>query len=85
MLGAVHPTVALAFPPVALTPLGAPGAVGAVGVTAFEALEAGPGPAPLVAATVNVYAVPSVSPVIVVLVVGGDPVIVVWGWAVLPM
>ena len=37
-----------------------------VGVTEFDATEAGPVPDPFTAATVNVYAVPTVKPVIVV-------------------
>jgi hypothetical protein len=37
----------------------------ALGVTEFDAAEAGPGPTPLVAMTVNVYAVPLVRPITV--------------------
>ena len=59
--GAVKLTLALAFPKVALTFCGAPGTP--AGVTLFEAADAGPVPMPLVAVTVKVYAVPSVSPV----------------------
>src|SRR5688572_205461 len=56
----------------------------AAGVTAFEAADAGPVPTALVAATRNVYAVPLVSPVTVVLVAGGVPVTVRTGCAVVP-
>ena len=49
----------------AVTPVGAPGTVAAVGITAAEELELGPMPTPLIAATVNVYAVPFVRPVTV--------------------
>jgi hypothetical protein len=55
------------------------------GVTALEAAESGPVPTELVADTLNVYVVPFVSPVIVVLVAGGDPDTVVGVWAVDPM
>src|SRR5215471_7113627 len=55
------------------------------GVTALDGAEAGPVPMALVAVTVNVYVVPLVSPVMVVLVAGGDPVTVVGGCAVEPM
>lgn len=41
---------------------GTPGAIAAVGVTAVEAEDADDVPAPFVAAAVNVYAVPDVSP-----------------------
>src|SRR5437868_4063301 len=49
----------------ATTPLGAAGGAGggAGGVSAAEGADAGPVPTLLVAVTVNVYAVPSVSPV----------------------
>ena len=63
--GAEKLTVALPLLPVAKTPVGAPGAI-AAGVTADEAADALPVAAPLVAATVNVYAVPFVSPVTVI-------------------
>ena len=62
--GAVQFSVADPSPAVPVTPVGAPGAVGAGrGVSAALALEAGPVPTALVAATVNVYVVPLVSPV----------------------
>jgi hypothetical protein len=54
-------------------------------VTAFEAAEAGPVPTAFVAETVNVYDVPFVRPVTVVVVDGGDPVTVVGACAVVPM
>src|SRR5215468_6650771 len=56
-----------------------------LGVTALDWAEAGPVPVALVALTVNVYVVPLVSPVMVVLVAGGEPVTVVGGCAVPPM
>ena len=43
--------------------------IGAAGVTAFEGTDAGPGPTPLLATTVNVYAVPFARPVTVI----GEP------------
>jgi hypothetical protein len=49
----------------------------AAGVTEFDAPDAGPVPTALVAVTVNVYAVPLVSPLTVALVAGGLPVTVV--------
>ena len=61
--GAVQLTVADPSPAVAPTPLGAPGTVaGATGVTALEAADSGPAPTLLIAATVKVYAVPLVNP-----------------------
>jgi hypothetical protein len=81
--GAVHDTVACPAPAVAVTPVGAPGA--AAGVTALDAADAGPVPAEFVAVTVNVYAVPFVSPVTLAVVAGGLPVTVVVGCAVAPM
>ena len=59
-------TVACALPAVAVTPVGAPGAD--AGVTLFDGADGGPVPIALVAVTVNVYAVPLVSPVITWLV-----------------
>jgi hypothetical protein len=50
--GAVHEMVAWPLPAVADTPVGAPGTV--MGVTLFEAAEAGPLPAALVAVTLKV-------------------------------
>jgi hypothetical protein len=53
--GATHDTVACPSPGTAVTAVGAPGAVAAAsGVTAVEGDDAGPGPTPLVAVTVNV-------------------------------
>ena len=61
--GAAQLTVACALPGTAVTPVGAPGAVpDPTGVTGDEGADAGPVPMPLVAVTVNVYAVPSLSP-----------------------
>ena len=50
--GAVHETSASVLPPVADTPVGAPGTV--AGVTVLETVEAEPVPTLLVAVTVNV-------------------------------
>ena len=65
--GAVQLTVACVFPAVARALVGAPG--GPAGVTLLEGEEAGPDPRALAAVTVNVYAVPLVSPVTVAEVV----------------
>jgi len=57
--GAVHDTDADAFPPTAVTPVGAPGTtMGPSGVTVPEAADAAPVPAEFVASTVKVYGVP---------------------------
>ena len=64
--GAVHVTDAEESPTAAVTPVGAPGR--SIGVTLFDGVDAGPVPAAFVAVTVNVYVVPSISPVTVVLV-----------------
>lgn len=62
-LGAVKETVACPFPAVAETAVGAAGTVtGRAGVTAVLAEEALDAPSLFVATTVNVYAVPFVSP-----------------------
>jgi hypothetical protein len=58
--GGLKLTVALPMAAFAVTSVGAPGTV--AGVMAFEGFEAGPVPTALVAFTVNVYAVPLVSP-----------------------
>ena len=47
---------------------------GPAGTTTFEGLDFGPVPIPLVAVTVNVYLVPSVSPCIVAGLEGDDDV-----------
>ena len=52
LTGAVKVTLAWALPPVAAPMIGAPGAVN--GVTLFDAADAGPMPAALVAVTVKV-------------------------------
>ena len=83
-VGAVQLTVAEAFPPVAVTPVGAPGTLGALGITALDADESGPVPLGFVADTLNVYVVPFVSPVTVVEVAGGLPVTVTGVCAVVP-
>ena len=61
--GAVKVTLAEPFPAVAVPMVGAPGKV--EGVAGGDGAEAGPVPSALVAVTVNVYAVPLVSPVTV--------------------
>ena len=60
--GAVKVTLACALPLVAVTAVGEPGTV--AGVTLFDAADGTLDPAALAATTVNVYAVPFVSPVI---------------------
>ena len=70
--GAVNATVAWAFPAVAVPMTGAPG--GPTGVALFDAADAGPVPAALLAVTVKVYAVPLVSPVTVMDVHGAGHV-----------
>ena len=62
-VGAVHDTVALPCPAVAITPVGLPGSP--EGVTLLDGLEAAPDPSTFVAVTVNVYGVPFVRPVTV--------------------
>jgi hypothetical protein len=52
LAGAVQETVALPFPALALTAVGAPGTV--TGVTLLEGSDAGPVPAALTATTVKV-------------------------------
>jgi hypothetical protein len=85
LAGAVQFTIAEVESATAATPVGAPGALLPVGVTEFDAADAGPSPPALPAVTVNVYAVPGVSPVTVVLVAGGEPVIVLAVCATPPM
>ncbi len=85
LLGAVQLTWADPTPAVAVTPVGAPGTLGALGVTELDGEDSGPVPAVLVADTVNVYAVPLVSPATVVEVAGGLPVTVTGVCAVVPM
>jgi hypothetical protein len=58
-----------------MTPDGVPGA--RAGVTALEGSDPTPGPTALVAVTVNVYAVPGVSPTTVVELDAGAPVTVI--------
>lgn len=65
LAGAVKLTTAEEFPAVAEGDKGALGAVG-FGVTALVVTDDGPVPTPFVAVTVNVYDVPSVSPVTVI-------------------
>jgi hypothetical protein len=61
--GAEKLIVACPLPAVALPMIGASGAL--MGITLFEATDAAPVPMALVAVTVNVYAVPLVSPLTV--------------------
>jgi hypothetical protein len=61
--GAVHDNETCPLPRVGVTEVGVPGVVN--GVTLDEAVENVPRPAPLIAATRNVYAVPFVNPVTV--------------------
>src|SRR5206468_1266529 len=56
-----------------------------VGVTGLEAVDWGPWPTALDAATRKVYVVPLVRPRTRADVPGGEPVTVVAGWAVEPM
>src|SRR6266480_2566962 len=56
-----------------------------VGVTGLEAVDWGPWPMALDAATRNVYVVPLVRPPTGAEVPGGEPVTVVAAWAVDPM
>ena len=63
LAGAFQVTAAWPFPGVAATPPGAPGApAGSTGVTAADGAESAPVPTALIAATVNVYAVPFARP-----------------------
>jgi hypothetical protein len=72
--GADHDNATWPLPGVPDTPVGAVGTVaGAEGVTADEAADCTLVPTELIAATVNVYAVPFVSPVTVKLV-AAEPV-----------
>jgi hypothetical protein len=64
--GADHDTTTCPSPAAPDTALGEPGTP--VGVTGDDAAESAPAPTALIAATVNVYAVPFVSPVTVKLV-----------------
>jgi hypothetical protein len=52
--GPVQLTVAEALPPLAVTPVGAPGTVGPLGVTTLDGDDSGPAPLALVAVTVKV-------------------------------
>ena len=61
MAGPVNETVATALPDVATPIMGASGTV-PTGVTLFDTADADPVPAAFIARTVNVYAVPFVSP-----------------------
>src|SRR5215210_1988377 len=69
----------------AVTPVGADGGTAVSGVTALECADTGPDPFGLTASTVNVYVVPVVRPVMVVLVGSGEPVTVFGACGVEPM
>ena len=75
-LGAVQLTIAAFESSWAETPVGVDGGTGASGVTELDCADSGPAPVWFEARTVNVYAVPAVSPLIVVLVAGGEPLTV---------
>jgi hypothetical protein len=85
LLGAVQDTVAVVSPALAVTPVGAAGTDSAVGVTELDAVDAAPLPTELVAVTVNVYAVPGVSPLMFALVTGGALLMVTGVCAADPM
>jgi hypothetical protein len=76
LTGAVQLAITDVVSAVAVTPVGAPGAAAPVGVTEFDGADAALVPPEFDAVTTNVYAVPDVRPVTVVLVAGGDPLIV---------
>jgi hypothetical protein len=85
LLGATQLTVIEPFPAVAVTAVGAAGGLsGRDGVTALEGAEGGLLATPLFAETVKVHVVPFVSPVIVAVLAGGDPLTTVGVWAVEP-
>src|SRR4051812_36804284 len=85
LLGSLQLTTAAPESPAAVTAVGALGATAPLGVTAAEAADCAPSPVGLDAVTRNVYAVPGVRPLIVVLVAGGVPLIVFGVCAVDPM
>jgi hypothetical protein len=85
LLGAVQPTNADFESACAVAPVGAPGADAPSGVTELDGADSGPEPAGFDACTMKVYEGPPLSPVTVVLVAGGEPVIVLGVWAVEPM
>ena len=62
--GGVNVTVACWLPGVAVPIVGAPGTV--LGVTLFDGADDAPVPTPLMAATLNVYAVPLARPFTVI-------------------
>ena len=64
LAGAANETVALAFPPTALTVVGAPGTE--AGVTLLDGADDEPVPTAFLALTVNVYAMPLVNPLTVI-------------------
>ena len=69
-VGGDHRISADALPAVAVTSSGGPGGGAGCGVIAGDAAESGPVPAPLIAATLKVYATPLVRPPTVKLVAG---------------
>ncbi len=82
--GALTPPVVQELSPDSKPPLTIPG-TGAVGVTGAEAADGADVPTAFVAVTVNVYAVPLVSPVTVAVVEGGLPETVTGARAVPPV
>src|SRR4029079_17968183 len=60
--GADHRRFAEALPAVATTSVGGPGGGAGCGVITGEAVESGPGPAALIAATVHAYPTPLIRP-----------------------
>ena len=82
--GAVHVTRADCDAGWAATPVGAAGTTALAGVTGLDCGDTGPPPFGLSAWTVKRYVVPVVSPVTVVVVAGGEPVMVFGVCAVLP-
>ena len=81
LAGALHVNVTWVMPATPVTPLGASAVV--AGVAGADGVEAGPVPTALMALTVNVYAVPLVSPLTVSVVAGDEKVI--GDWAIPPI
>src|SRR4051794_11268816 len=84
LFAGVHVTRADCDAASAATPVGAGGPPAPTGVTAFAGADTAPAPLAFSACTVNVYVVPVVSPVTVVLVAGGEPLTTFGACAVEP-
>src|SRR4051794_1145094 len=84
LFAGVHVTRADCDAASAATPVGAVGTTAPTGVTAFDGADTAPAPLAFSACTVNVYVVPVVSPVTVVLVAGGEPLTTFGACAVEP-